>query len=125
GEMVKISASSTPYASVNQFLDVLLGEIAELIGDQIAGIYLHGSLANGGFDEHSDIDVIILTTESLPDDRFEALRDMHEQIAKLDSPWAHQLEVAYIPQNLLRQAVPPATEYPHLDRGRGEVLHKM
>lgn len=123
--MVTLSSSPTPHPSVNEFLEGLLANIGELLGDRIAGIYLHGSLANGGFDEHSDIDVIVMTTGSLPDDRFEALRDMHQRIARLDSPWARQLEVAYIPHDLLCQANPPATPYPHLDRGPGEVLHKM
>lgn len=123
--MVKIPSSPTTYPTVNEFLEMLLANVRESLGDRITGIYLHGSLANGGFDEHSDIDVIVMTRGSLPDDRFEALRDMHQRIARLDSPWALQLEVAYIPQDLLCQAAPPVTQYPHLDRGPGEVLHKM
>jgi predicted nucleotidyltransferase len=43
----------------------------------------------------------------------------------MDSPWAVQQEVSYIPQNALRRFDRSNILHPHLDRGTGEVLHKM
>ena len=37
----------------------MLSNVSEILGDQFLGMYLYGSLANGDFDEYSDIDVLI------------------------------------------------------------------
>ena len=119
------SISPTSYPDVNHILGVLYTKVKEILEEQLAGIYIHGSLANGGFDAHSDIDVIFMTTDHVSDETFEALKEMHKQIAQMDSPWAIQLEAAYIPEDAIRRADPPNIRYPHLDRGHGEILHQM
>jgi predicted nucleotidyltransferase len=125
-EKIKMkSISPTPYPDVNEILNILSTNVQKVLGDRLIGMYLHGSLANGGFDEHSDIDVIFLTKDDIPEETFTALQAMHAEIATLDSPWAIQLEVAYIPENSLRRSDPSSIRYPHLDRGSGEVLHWM
>ncbi|HUE98740.1 MAG TPA: aminoglycoside adenylyltransferase domain-containing protein [Anaerolineales bacterium] len=119
------SISSTPYPEVNKILDLLYTNVQELLKDQLVGMYLHGSLANGGFDEHSDIDIILVTKEDVSTEMFSALHEMHSEMTKMDSPWSIQLEVSYIPQNALRRFDRANMVYPHLDRGSGEVLHRM
>jgi hypothetical protein len=88
-------------------------------------MYLFGSLANGDFDEHSDIDVLVITDTKISNKAFAALHEMHEQINQIDSPWAIQLEVSYIPQNALRRFNATDNLHPHMDRGNGEKLHMM
>jgi hypothetical protein len=117
--------SPTPYPDVNEILSLLFSNVQEILGDQLMGMYLHGSLANGGFDQHSDIDVIFVTKADLSEEIFSALKAMHAEMATLDSPWAIQLEVAYIPQNSLRRSDPADIHYPHLDRGNGRTLHML
>jgi predicted nucleotidyltransferase len=117
--------SPTPYPDVNKILSLLFSRAQEVLGDQLLGMYLHGSLASGGFDQASDIDVICVTKGDISEETFSALRAMHVEMAKLDSPWAVQLEAAYIPQNSLRNPDPSMIRYPHLDRGNGEVLRWM
>jgi len=53
--------SPTPYPDVNEILNSLLFNVQEMLGKQFVGMYLFGSLANGDFDDHSDIDVLIVT----------------------------------------------------------------
>jgi len=113
----------TPYPDVNKILNLLYTNIKEILKDQFVGMYLFGSLANGDFDHHSDIDVLIVTDGLIPSDMFSALKEMHARINQLDSPWAVQLEVSYIPQNALRRFDPKNKLHPHMDRGTGEVLH--
>jgi predicted nucleotidyltransferase len=115
--------SPTPYPDVNEVLDLLFSTVQQSLGDQFTGMYLHGSLASGGFDEYSDIDVFVVTKSGISEETFTDLRAMHTEIAALDSPWAIQLEVAYVPEDALRRSDPSHTRYPHLDRGKGEVLH--
>jgi predicted nucleotidyltransferase len=113
----------TPHADVNQILNHLLDDVKEILKDQFVGMYLFGSLANGDFDKDSDIDVLIATTDELAEGTFTSLYAMHERIAEIESPWAFQLEVSYIPQDALRRYNPPNNKHPHLDRDKGEKPH--
>jgi len=119
------TVSPTPYLDVNEILNLLLTRVKEILGDQFAGMYLFGSLSTGDFDQHSDIDVMIVTDDKISESEFAALRNMHERIAQLDSPWAVQLEISYIPRNALRRFDRSDILHPRLDRGNGEALHMM
>lgn len=119
------SSFPTPFPDVNEILALLCKDAKEILQSQLVGIYLHGSLANGGFDEYSDIDVIFVTKADISQETFSELYAMHANIARLDSPWATQLEVSYIPQNALQRFDPANVDHPHIDRGRGEALHWM
>jgi predicted nucleotidyltransferase len=113
----------TPYCDVNEILDRLLTEVKGILGDRMVGMYLFGSLANGDFDEHSDIDILFVTNTAISDETFRELHEMHNRISTADSPWAIQLEVSYIPGDALRLFDPLNNKHPHLDRGPGEELH--
>jgi len=117
--------SLTYYPDVNEILNILLSYVQEILGDQFNGMYLFGSLANGDFDQYSDIDVLVVTDAEISEDRFSTLEEMHRQINKIDSHWAIQLEVSYIPQNALRRFDPDNILHPHMDRGNNESLHRM
>jgi len=113
----------TPYPDVNEIVNFLRKDVQDILGKQLVGMYLHGSLANGGFDEHSDIDIIIVTAEPISEEIFDQLYKMHEMISVIDSPWRNQLEVSYISKDALRRFDPTNTKHPHLDRGTDEKLH--
>ena len=117
--------SPTPYRDVNEIVNILLADAQKILDNQLLGMYLHGSLANGGFDKHSDIDIVFVTNEAVSEESFSALDIMHTELAKLDSPWARQLEVSYIPKNALRRFDRANITHPHLDRGSNETLHWM
>lgn len=117
--------SPTSYPDVNEILDLLHTNIKEILQDHFIGMYLFGSLANGDFDDHSDIDVLFVTDAEISSTIFSALQEMHERIIQIDSPWAIQLEVSYIPQNALRRFDARDNLHPHMDRGNGEKLHMM
>ncbi|MDQ3006385.1 MAG: DUF4111 domain-containing protein, partial [Chloroflexota bacterium] len=117
--------STTPYPDVNKILNILYTYASEILQDHFVGMYLFGSLANGDFDQHSDIDVLVVTKDEIKDDVFSSLQAMHAQLASLNSPWATQLEVSYIPQKALRCFDPADKLHPHLDRGNNESLHWM
>lgn len=117
--------SPTPYPDVNEILGMLLCHVREILQYQFVGMYLFGSLANGDFDEHSDIDVLIVTNSEIMNDKFVVLKQMHEQIHKTNSRWSFQLEVSYIPTDALRRYDPNNNQHPHLDRGQQEELRIM
>jgi predicted nucleotidyltransferase len=107
----------TRYPEVNQLLLTLLQTVQTILADQFIGMYLFGSLASGGFDEDSDIDVLVVTVDEMSGESFAALQAMHAQIYAGDSPWTVQLEVSYIPQAALRRYDPANARHPHIDRG--------
>src|SRR6476469_6699622 len=70
--------SPTPYPDVNEILAMLLSNVRETLQDQLVGMYLFGSLANGDFDELSDIDVLVATNTVISKHQFIALKQMHK-----------------------------------------------
>ena len=121
----KMNLSPTPHSDVNEILNLLYTDVKEILQDQLVGMYLFGSLANGDFDNDSDIDVLFVTKSDVSEKMLSTLHVMHTEISKMDLPWATQLEVSYIPQKALRQFNPADKLHPHIDRGDGEVLHRM
>jgi predicted nucleotidyltransferase len=117
--------SPIPYPDVNQILNLLFTDVKDILGNQLTGMYLFGSLANGDFDEYSDVDILFITDAIISEETFSELYRMHESISNLDSPWAIQLEVSYIPRDSIRRFDPSDNRHPHIDRGPGEKLHIM
>ena len=120
-----VKSHPTPYPNVNHILSLLLQSVKEVLGNQFVGMYLFGSLANGGFDDDSDIDVLIITTIEVSESTFSDLAEMHAQVARSESPWTTQLEVSYIPKEAIRRFDPANMRHPHLDRGKNEKLYML
>jgi len=115
----------TQYPEVNAVLNILAPEAQEILRDQFIGMYLHGSLAYGGFDLDSDVDFVVVTADELPDALFLKLQAMHAHIATLDSWCATQLEGSYIPRQAMQNYDPLRALHLHIDRGRNEHLQRM
>jgi hypothetical protein len=94
-----------------------------LLGSHFTGMYLEGSLANGDFDQESDIDFVVALAEPATGERFALLQAMHDRLAQADSPWAIQLEGWYVSKKALRRYDPNAGPVPNIQRGRGERLN--
>ncbi|MCX6048495.1 MAG: DUF4111 domain-containing protein [Chloroflexi bacterium] len=116
----------TPYAEINALLSELLTGVQTILGNHLVGIYLEGSLANGDFDESSDVDFVVVSDMVIGQEHtpelFAALYTLHEQIAAGASPWAIQLEGSYLSQHALRRYDPADALHPNLERGQGERL---
>ena len=62
--------------SVEQYLDALAGAVAAAAAGNLVGVYVHGSLALGGFDpRRSDVDVLVVVENELPWAHRSALAD--------------------------------------------------
>jgi hypothetical protein len=121
----------TPYPEVNALLDTLLGQVKDILGEELVGFYLDGSLALGDFDSAtSDVDFIAavarplegLETEFLGRNSVSRLAAMHRRIRDSGRPYATELEGSYIHLSALRRHDPTDAVFPNLERGPDEAL---
>src|SRR5881392_171455 len=91
----------TSYDELNAVLEELVTSVQAVLGGSFVGAYLQGSFAVGGYDEHSDVDFIIVIADELSDDQVTALQALHEHVYALDSEWAKHLEGSYFPLAIL------------------------
>ena len=118
-------ATPTLFPEINALLHDLLNSVQAVLGEQFAGMYLHGSLALGDFTPHrSDIDLIVATRDDLPDNLVAAQRDMHDRLV-IDYPrWGQEVEGSYIPLQALRRYDPANALHAHIGRGGRLVVEQ-
>lgn len=107
-------------AEVQALLTELLARQQAVLGADLLGVYLRGSLVTGDFDpQSSDVDLLCITCDPLTAAQFEQLKNMHAQLGELKNPYARDLELAYLTR-LAAWAWRPGEQHPTL--GRGEEL---
>jgi hypothetical protein len=88
-------------------LERLVAGIEQVLGGELVGVYLQGSLAYGGFEpERSDIDFVAVLRDRLTDEQSKALEQMHHALAEGGYGWARDLEGAYLPASFVRRHDP-------------------
>ena len=114
---------STPYPAVNDVVGTVLSGAREVLGPDLIGFYLDGSLALGDFDRAtSDVDFIAAIARPLSPPAFAVLADMHRQLRDSGRPFAGELEGSYIPLPALRRHDPADATFANHERGPEEVL---
>jgi len=92
---------------VSALVERLQAGVAAVLGDRLIGLYLHGSLALGGFDPgRSDIDFLVVTAGALQPEVCARLEAMHAAIASSDLAWRSNYEGSYMPTGALRRYDP-------------------
>jgi Domain of unknown function (DUF4111) len=110
-----LASAPIPHADVNDVLALLLARQRALLGEQMVGLYLYGSLATGDFDRaSSDIDFVAATTVTLDETAVAALRALHAEIAASGGACGRRLEGAYLPLAALRRDEPARCRHPFL-----------
>ena len=110
----------TPYPEINVVLAELIAGMQAILGENLLGVYLYGSLAAGDFNpESSDIDFAAVTHEPIAEVELSALQAMHARIAAIDSKWGYELEGSYFPKFSFRRHLTADARHPHLSRGGG------
>ena len=112
-----LNPAPTPIPELNAVLSELVKSAQAVLGDRFVGAYLQGSFAVGDFDEHSDVDFLIVIKEEVSDAQLTALQNLHGRIYALDAPWAQHLDGSYIPQTTLRRDDPTKAALWYLDNG--------
>lgn len=101
---------------MTKFLISLKEGISEVLGDNLIGVHIHGSLALGGFNcKTSDIDFVVLTKEILSSKDFELLKTFHKKLAEKYPKFGNRLEGSYITKFMLSEKEPPDYPRPYLN----------
>src|SRR5437868_15517743 len=107
GGFMLMQTDPTPYADINELLDLLLAWMQSILGKKLIGLYIFGSLVTGDFDyDSSDIDLIAATSTELDEEEIERLRIMHQDIALQEKVWDDRIEVGYISAENLKKTQP-------------------
>ena len=114
----------TPYRDVNHILTALLDEALSVLGQQLIGMYLCGSLALGDFDSaSSDIDFLAVTDEPLQTDRIAALGDMHRRFAAGPLGRLYRIDGCYLPAADAHRFKPDAGPFPSWGEEGFKLFH--
>ena len=95
--------------------------IDEVIGPRVLGIYLHGSAVQGGLKPASDVDVLVVTQQSLDDGERQALVD---GLLPISGPrvGARSIELTVVVQSEVRPwRYPPIADFLYGDWLRDEI----
>lgn len=108
----------TLYPDIDKVLNSLTQEMAEILGDNLVGVYLMGSLSYGDFNpDNSDIDLVAIVNEPLLPEHLESLKSMHLQVEATHEIWVKRIECSYVPQGMLQNIQPPKNPRPYFGEG--------
>ena len=119
GEPVTVA---TPEPQLDGVLAHLLSGVRSVLAGRFVGMYLHGSLALGDFDRHSDVDFVVAVDRAVDDGQRAALQALHARVYALESLWARHLEGSYLTTGALRRWSPENPPHLYLDHGSSELV---
>lgn len=105
--------AATAYPAINAMLTEWIEGVKRLLGKNVVGLYLSGSLAYGDFEpKRSDIDLQAVVRRPLTQDELTSVERLHREVERACPQWANRIECAYVPLELMRESKPPATPRP-------------
>lgn len=108
----------TRYEDINEILLSLTTGMAQILGENLIGVYLTGSLSYGDFNpKNSDIDLLTILKTPTPQEKLEALKQMHLRVERENEKWAKRIECSYVSMDMLESTPPPKTPRPYVGEG--------
>lgn len=115
---VKHIKKITPYGGINKVLDDFVNEVSILLGENIIGIYLFGSLTYDAFNQgRSDIDLLVIVKKPLSKEKLELVKKLHEEIERKHTKWVKRIECSYSPLGFFENILPPKQPRPYYGAG--------
>jgi len=106
------------YKDLDKILNALTKGISHILGENLIGIYITGSLSYGDFNpENSDIDLLAILKIPALQEKLEALKQLHLQVEADYETWSKRIECSYIPIDMLENIQPPKTPRPYIGEG--------
>lgn len=108
----------TPYQDINEILFSISNGIQVILGEDVVGLYLFGSLTYGDFNTgSSDVDLVTIIEKPLNQDEIALVKQLHQQIAKQYPKWGDRLECSYTAVDMLKEILPPKAPRPYYGGG--------
>ena len=97
----KAKSRSRGPAEAVSLLDQITAQLPVILGSNLVGIYLYGSITNSSFNPlRSDIDCIVVTRSRVSENQFRRLREWFENMAKTNS-WTTRLQMSFLVESQL------------------------
>jgi predicted nucleotidyltransferase len=113
-QMTQIDADEPARAAAIDFIRRLVPHCQEVLGTELLGAYLIGSLVHGGFGRrYSDIDLALVTEAGLSP---QALDRIRTDAAALSADWGAKLSVFWTDRHFTLGRFPPLDRIDYLDR---------
>ncbi len=109
-------------AQVSALLGELASRLPAVLGRNLVGVYLYGSLTQRAFDPaRSDVDCVVVTRRDLSDAQFRRLGAWLARLGR-SNPWASRLQMTFLLGGELLRMNAPACHYQFgvLRRGRSD-----
>ena len=102
-----------PNASAKAALEFVEQEIRMILGPNLVGIYLFGSLTYGAFEDgRSDIDLVAILTRTASSEERTQLRVMFSKLENKHSDWHQCIECSFTPLHMMKSLLPPEEPRP-------------
>lgn len=109
----------TIYPSANDYIGDYVAQLSNLLGDNLVGAYLFGSLTYGDFNPNSsDIDLMVLVNKPLTVQEIEKVEKLHRDLEQQHPKWKNRVESSYTPVGMLSQITPPKEPRPYYGEGK-------
>lgn len=103
----------TPYQDINDLLAGWTESVKNILGENVVGLYLSGSLTYGDFlPERSDIDLQAVVKRPLSERELQLIERLHKDLNEQHPAWKDRLECTYVPFEHMREILPPKTPRP-------------
>jgi predicted nucleotidyltransferase len=103
----------TPYQDINSLLADWTEKAKNILGENVVGLYLSGSLSYGDFvPERSDIDLQAVIRRPLNEPELKSIEQLHRGLDERYPAWKGRLECSYVPLELMQEVLPPKTPRP-------------
>jgi hypothetical protein len=97
-------------------LDTFAAGVANVLGDNLVGAHVHGSLALGSFEPgESDVDFLVATERDLAAGEIERLAELHDELGEL-------MDGSYLPRDVFRRFDPARVMHPHIESRGGRLV---
>ena len=115
----------TSYQEINEIIHSFVGEVKNILNENLCGIYLTGSLSYGDFDENSsDIDLTVILRKTVSSKGLGKIKKFHVKLEKDFEKWAKRLECTYTPVEMLESILPPLEPRPWYCGFEGSLYEK-
>lgn len=113
-----VRLAQIPFHELRTVLVALRDSVRSVLGENLVGLYVQGSFAQGDGDAYSDLDFIVVTYEDVDGPGESALNAMHGRLHDRPETWAQHIEGSYAPAAVIRRP-PGAPDTPQFVRPDG------